>query len=193
MSARKRRLRIVGFEQRPVLAALDAPHQHVELGFEPNRNALRADDRAGVGMHESAAARRQYLRPAFQQAAITRASPARKSDSPRMAKMSEMVMPAAFSISASASTNGMPSRSATRRPIDDLPAPIMPTSTAERRPSAATMAALSSGCAGNFMPRASRHGAAPCPPTVRLPPISGLCSSTTILQSSPAAQFALSA
>ena len=50
-------------------------------------------------------------------------------------------MPAAFSISASASTNGTPSRSATRRPIEVLPAPIMPTSTAERQPSAATMAA----------------------------------------------------
>ena len=41
-----------------------------------------------------------------------------------------------FSISASASTNGMPSRAASRRPTEDLPAPIMPTSTIERRPSA---------------------------------------------------------
>jgi hypothetical protein len=58
-----------------------------------------------------------------------------------MAKMSPMLMPAAFSISASASTKAMPRRSATRRPIDDLPAPIMPTSTIERRPSAAVTAA----------------------------------------------------
>ncbi len=49
-------------------------------------------------------------------------------------------MPAAFSISVSASTNGIPSRLASRRPIEDLPAPIMPTSTTERAPSAATMA-----------------------------------------------------
>ena len=43
-------------------------------------------------------------------------------------------MSAAFSISTSASTNGIPSRLASLRPTDDLPAPIMPTSTTERRP-----------------------------------------------------------
>ena len=75
--------------------------------------------------------------PPSSRRAITRASPARKYGSPWAAKISAIVMPAAFSISASASTNGMPSRAASRRPIDDLPAPIMPTSTTERRPSAA--------------------------------------------------------
>src|SRR3569832_1131172 len=61
-----------------------------------------------------------------------------------------MVMPAALSISVSASMNGMPSRAARRRPIDDLPAPIMPTSTTERLPSARWMRAsgLSSACFG---------------------------------------------
>ena len=54
-------------------------------------------------------------------------------------------MPAAFSISTSASTNGIPSRLASLRPTDDLPAPIMPTSTTERRPSAAPSDAC--GCA----------------------------------------------
>src|SRR5262245_53057454 len=54
--------------------------------------------------------------------------------------MSGIDMPAAFSISVSASTNGMPSRCARRRPTEDLPAPIMPTSTTERRPRAAAMA-----------------------------------------------------
>ena len=54
--------------------------------------------------------------------------------------MSGMVIRCASSISVSASTNGMPSRAANRRPIDDLPAPIMPTSTSERGPSAATIA-----------------------------------------------------
>src|SRR5262249_7751618 len=43
--------------------------------------------------------------------------------------------------------------SATRRPIDDLPEPIMPTSTIERRPRAVVTAA--SG-------RAARSGVAPC-------------------------------
>ena len=49
-------------------------------------------------------------------------------------------MPAAFSISGSASTNGTPSLPASLRPIEDLPAPIMPTNTTERDPSAATSA-----------------------------------------------------
>src|SRR6476659_120126 len=72
---------------------------------------------------------------------MTRASPARNSASPRTASISLIVMPAAFSISTSASTNGMPRRSARRRPIEDLPAPIMPTSVTVRGPSAATIAA----------------------------------------------------
>ena len=45
-------------------------------------------------------------------------------------------MPAAVSISVSASAKGRPSRVASRRPIDDLPAPIMPTSTSDRVPKA---------------------------------------------------------
>ena len=90
--------------------------------------------------------------------AITRASPARKYGSPCAAKISGMVMPAAFSISVSASTNGMPSRAASRRPIDDLPAPIMPTSTTERRPSAGP----SSGRPQAAPRSASPHWAALC-------------------------------
>ena len=43
--------------------------------------------------------------------------------------ISGMVQPAAASISASASRNGRPSRAASRRPIEVLPAPISPTST----------------------------------------------------------------
>ena len=61
--------------------------------------------------------------------------------------MSGMLIPAASSIALSASTNGMPSRAASRRPIDDLPAPIMPTSTSERAPSAATIAVSEIGTA----------------------------------------------
>ena len=64
----QRRARIVGLEQRTVVAALDAAHQHVEFGLEPDRDALGADRRAGVGVHEGAAAGRQHLRPAFEQA-----------------------------------------------------------------------------------------------------------------------------
>jgi hypothetical protein len=52
-----------------------------------------------------------------------------------------MLIPAAVSISLSASANGTPSRAASRRPIEDFPAPIMPMSTTEREPSAATRAA----------------------------------------------------
>src|SRR5262249_1159138 len=46
--------------------------------------------------------------PPSSRRAMTRASPARNSASPRMAKISLMDMPAAFSIFASASTNGTP-------------------------------------------------------------------------------------
>ena len=63
--------------------------------------------RARVRVHEGAAAGRQHLRAASSSRAITRASPLRKSASPWRAKMSAMLMPAAFSISASASTKGM--------------------------------------------------------------------------------------
>ena len=71
---------------------------------------------------------------------MTRFSPARKYGSPCLSKISGMVMPAALSISVSASMKGIPSRAASLRPIDDLPAPIMPTSTIERLPSARTTA-----------------------------------------------------
>src|SRR5215831_791573 len=52
-----------------------------------------------------------------------------------------MVMPAAASISVSASMNRRPSSVASLRPIEDLPAPIMPTRTMERWPNLATTAA----------------------------------------------------
>ena len=55
--------------------------------------------------------------------------------------MSGIDMPAAASISASASRNGIPSRADSRRPMVDLPAPIIPTSTTDRVPSAAIISA----------------------------------------------------
>src|SRR5271170_1265122 len=64
--------------------------------------------------------------------------------------MSAMLMPAAFSISASASTKGTPSRAPRRRPIDDLPTPIMPMSTIERRPSRARIAVAETGGFSSF-------------------------------------------
>ena len=64
--------------------------------------------------------------------AITRRSPSRKWASPNFAKISEIVMLAARSISSSASAKAMPSRIASRRPIVDLPDPIRPTSTIDR-------------------------------------------------------------
>ena len=79
--------------------------------------------------------------------AMTRVSPARKYGSPCALKISGIDMPAAFSISVSASTNGTLSRLASLRPMEDLPAPIMPTSTTERWPSAATSADSSSAAA----------------------------------------------
>ena len=59
--------RIGGFQHRPVGAPLDAFHQHLEIGLEPDRDGLGADQRAGVGIHIGAAAGRQHLRAAFEQ------------------------------------------------------------------------------------------------------------------------------
>ncbi len=62
------RLRRIGaLEQRTIAAALDPAVQHLERGAQPDRDALGADRRAGVGVHEGAAAGRQHLRAALQQ------------------------------------------------------------------------------------------------------------------------------
>ncbi len=79
--------------------------------------------------------------PLLSSRAITRASPSRKYGSPWVAKISGIVMPAAVSISVSASKNGSRSRAASRRPMVDLPAPIMPISTIERLSRAAEISA----------------------------------------------------
>src|SRR6185437_8822843 len=57
------------------------------------------------------------------------------------AGMSGIDMPAAASISTSASRNGSPSRTDSLRPMVDLPAPIIPTNTIERLPRAAEIPA----------------------------------------------------
>ena len=49
-------------------AALDPPHQHLEIGLEPDRDALLRDAGARLGVHVGAAAGRQHLRAAVEQA-----------------------------------------------------------------------------------------------------------------------------
>ena len=80
--------------------------------------------------------------------AITRASPSRKCGSPWFSKMSGIDIPAAASISVSASRNGSRSRADSRRPMVDLPAPIIPINTIERLPSAAVISASRDVLAG---------------------------------------------
>ena len=63
---------------------------------------------------------------------MTLRSSRRNSGSPYLAKISATVMPAAASISWSASANGTSSRAASRLPMEVLPAPIMPTSATVR-------------------------------------------------------------
>ncbi len=46
---------------------VDPPHQHVELGDEPDRDALGLDRRARIGVHDGAAAGGQNLRAAVEQ------------------------------------------------------------------------------------------------------------------------------
>src|SRR5882724_2923753 len=55
--------------------------------------------------------------------------------------MSGIDIRCANSISASASRNGKPRRADSRRPMVDLPAPIIPTSTTERTPKATVISA----------------------------------------------------
>ena len=90
---------------------------------------------AGLRVHEGAAAGRQHLRPARRAGARSRA-PRRRGNRARRAWRRS---PGWSCRRPSRSRcrhrrRAMPSRAASRRPIDDLPAPIMPTSTTERRP-----------------------------------------------------------
>ena len=114
--------RIAVLEQRTVAAAPDAFDQRRDVGVEPDTAAALQDQRARLVIDEGAAAGCEHLRLARRAgAAITRRSPSRKCASPKRSKISEIVIPAARSISSSASTNGIPSRCARRRPIVDLP------------------------------------------------------------------------
>jgi hypothetical protein len=85
--------------------------------------------------------------PLSSRRAITRASPSLKCASPWVSKISGIDIPAAASISTSASRKGSRNRADSRRPMVDLPAPIMPISTTDRAPSAAAISA-SWGVAG---------------------------------------------
>ena len=76
--------RIAGLQQRPVgCAALDPAHQHVEIGLEPDRDALRARSAARVSAFMKAPPPvASTCGPPSSSRAITRASPARKYGSP---------------------------------------------------------------------------------------------------------------
>jgi len=62
------RLGIGGLQQRPVGAFAHAPQQHLEIGFQPDRNPALADTRARKFVHEGAAAGRKHGRAFVQQA-----------------------------------------------------------------------------------------------------------------------------
>ena len=140
-------LRRVALQHRPIGggAAFDPPHQHLEIGLEPDRNAVLRDARAGVGVHVGAAAGREHLRAAVEQA---RDHALLAGAEIRLAMVGEDFRDG----HAGGATRSRrphprtdrPRRCASRRPIEDLPAPIMPTSTIERRPSAAIRAVTSS-------------------------------------------------
>ena len=98
-------------EQRPVAAALDPAHQHVEIGLEPDRDALvRGSPRGCSAFMKAPPPVASTCGPPSSRRAITRARRRENTARRGLAKISGMVMPAAFSISPSASTNGMPSR-----------------------------------------------------------------------------------
>ena len=61
------RCRVRGLQQRPVGAAPDALHDHVDVGLEPDRDRLVADAVAGLLAHEGAAAGGDHGRAAVEQ------------------------------------------------------------------------------------------------------------------------------
>ena len=130
--------RIGGLQHWPLVLALHyPPHQHVEFGGKPDRDALRLDCRACSRVHERAAAGRQDLRATLDQAR----------DHARLAAAEVGLAVAGENVRNTHAGGlldlrigvheGIPRRAASRRPIDDLPTPIMPTSTMERRSRAA--------------------------------------------------------
>ena len=114
------------------------------LGIPFNDADAEIERAAGMTIPEIFSTRGEAEFRLGEQRVITRCSPKRNSASPRVEKISGMVMPAARSISASASLKGMPKRCANLLPIDVFPAPIMPTSTIVRVPKAALSARVSS-------------------------------------------------
>ena len=84
--------------------------------------------------------------------AITRRSPSRKADSPRVAKISGIDMPAAATISASESMKGTPRSAARRLPTLVLPAPISPTKTSVRLSLGRRRARSGAGCGVSIIP-----------------------------------------
>src|SRR5690606_30080627 len=65
---RKHATRIVIPQERTILLLRDAIHENVEIGLEPDRNAMRPHRLARLLVHEGPAAGREHLRPPFQKA-----------------------------------------------------------------------------------------------------------------------------
>ena len=110
---------------------------HVDIGLEPDRDGLVADAARVSSLMKAPPP--VASTPARRRAAGRSPAPRRRGNRARhglrRCRGSTCRRPA--SISVSASRNGSRSRAASRRPMVDLPAPIMPTSTTERVPSAA--------------------------------------------------------
>ena len=132
-------------EKRPVPLLAHAVEQHRRVGLEPDGDAaLRGSARASP--RSCRRRRRSRAPPARCRAAAPRRASRPRENPPRhsLAKISAMLRLAAFSISASASRKGRCRRLASRRPIEVLPAPIMPTSTMQRLPRRASTRSICS-------------------------------------------------
>ena len=70
--------RIARGEQGPAVAPPDPLEQHLEVRFEPDRNAVRFDVGPRARVHIGAAAGREHLRPLSKSRAMTLRSPWRK-------------------------------------------------------------------------------------------------------------------
>ena len=100
-------LGIGGLQQRPVGAALDALEQHSKSAFSQIETPFSPISCAGFGIQYRR--RRRLPAPADRRPAVARSRAPRRREitvSPRLSKISGIVMPAALSISVSASTKG---------------------------------------------------------------------------------------
>ena len=128
------------------VAARGALGEHVDRRVEPDGDRALVEQFAGARIDEGAAAGRDHPHLGRRPAAPPVAARRRGNRARRSVRTAPPAgSPTASSISESLSTNGSPSRLASRRPTVDFPTPISPTSTtgrSRRLPNSVTRGAI---------------------------------------------------